>query len=200
MAANRHGMALAMFMSLLGWEAESTPGGTRRSQVTKALTRRDTLAMLTLALTLGPVSARALIAPATPASLALPVSDLLTFDPQVRKNADGTVVFNLAFRVDAAETNTIQEGLDAMQGRPLTELTLNWSALKGAYQLTMCSAYVYQFECAYLSRDAGKRRYDEFGLVVESTSGWLRRTNSSDAVTSAYSVTPMGALWERRTA
>ena len=64
----------------------------------------------------------------------------------------------------------------------------------------MCSAYVYQFECAYLSRDAGKRRYDEFGLVVESTSGWLRRTNSSDAVTSAYSVTPMGALWERRTA
>ena len=101
MAANRHGMALAMFMSLLGWEAESTPGGTRRSQVTKALTRRDTLAMLTLALTLGPVSARALIAPATPASLALPVSDLLTFDPQVRKNADGTVVFNLAFRVDA---------------------------------------------------------------------------------------------------
>ena len=146
-----------------------------------------------------PTTARALVAPVAPVSLALPVSDLVTFDPQVRKDAQGAAVFNLAFRADSAETAKILGNLNAMQGRPLTELTLNWSAPRGTYVLTMCGAYVYQFACAYLSRE-GKRSYDEFGLVVESTHGYLRRNDSGDSVSSAYSVTAGVALWERRTA
>src|SRR5689334_12299743 len=77
--------------------------------LTKALTRRDALAMLTLALTVAPLSARALVAPAAPASLALPVSDLLSFDPSLRKDPEGGSLFNLAFRVDAREVaNTLE--------------------------------------------------------------------------------------------
>lgn len=88
-----------------------------------------------------------------------------------------------------------------MQGRALTEFTVNWIAPNSArYALTMCSAYVHQFECALLSREANGRSHDEFGLVVESTQGSLRRIDARGAVTTAYSVTPQGARWERRVA
>ena len=79
-------------------------------------------------------------------------------------------------------------------------LRLHAQTRQGSESLTMVNAEVLLHECLALSQQGRGQNYDEFGLVVESTHGTWRRTDTRQTLTAEYRVTPQGVLWDRRVA
>jgi len=128
------------------------------------------------------------------------VSDLLAFDPLVRRDREGNNYLNLAFRTEPRSTGRAFKLLDEIAAQAVPELRLHWNVNGAAQSLTMFNANVLMHKCAYLSQQGQGRNYDEFGLVVESTHGNLRRADATGPANADYWVTPEGLRWERRLA
>lgn len=169
--------------------------------MSKVISRRQALIGLAAGLVVVPSVSFAARRQESPTVARLEVADLVTFDPIVRKDPNGDTRFNLAFRTGAMQTGRVFELLDEIKAQSVAELNIIWARGVDAQSLTMFNATVLLHECAYLSHEGKGRDYDEFGVVVESTHGSLRRAGVSTAQNvSDYRITPSGVHWERRIA
>ncbi len=170
--------------------------------MSKVISRRQALVGLVAGLVVVPSVSFAARRQDNPTAARIEVSDLVAFDPVVRRNPDGAFArFNLAFRTEPRHTGRVFELLDEITAQSVAELDLIWTRGVEGLSLTMFNATVHLHECARLSQQARGQEYDEFGIVVESTHGSLRRPAVSAANgISDYRVTPTGVQWERRIA
>ncbi len=170
--------------------------------MSKVISRRQALVGLVAGLVVVPSVSFAARRQENPTAARVEVADMIAFDPVVRRNPDGTFArFNLAFRTEPRYTGRVFELLDEITAHSVAELDLIWTRGVEGQSLTMFNATVHLHECARLSQQARGQDYDEFGIVVESTHGSLRRPAASTANgVSDYRVTPSGVQWERRIA
>lgn len=165
------------------------------------ISRRQALVGLVAGLVVLPSVSFAARRQETHTAARLEVADLLSFDPMVRRDLNGETHFNLAFRTEPRHTGRVMELLDEIIAQSVAEFDIIWTRGAEGQSLTMFNATVRLHECAYLSQQGRGQNYDEFGVVVESTHGSLRRPAVSAAVgVSDYRVTPSGVQWERRIA
>ena len=161
------------------------------------ISRRHALAGLVLGFAF-PAAAQARVAAVQPVVFAIEVLDLVWFDPAVRPAPNGEgISFNLAFRTDPQASARLAAQLEELRAQALSQLAVHWSTPAGAHSLLLNNAYVTMQDVAYLSQQNRGRKYDEFGLVVESTHGSWRRSDGAEVVSADYWVTPHGVKWER---
>lgn len=164
------------------------------------ISRRQALVGLLAGLVV-PTVARARGMPAKPEVTTLEVAEILKFDPRVMRDSAQFATYNLVFRTTPEVTNRMVEEIDLLRGQPLAQLTMHAMNSGGSQTLTLHNAYIVEDECAYLSQQNRGQRYDEFGLVVESTHGTWRRNEVSESTDVEYWVSPDGRVrWERRVA
>jgi hypothetical protein len=187
------------FLTVAAWHAACHVGSGRRSEehVSIQISRRHVIAGLAFGFAF-PVAAHARVTALKPATFTLEVLDVVGFDPVIRRApSEGAAAFNLAFRTDPQASARLASQLEEMQGQVLAQFAVHWTTAAGVQSLVINDAYVAAQECAYLSQQNRGQKYDEFGLVVESTHGLWRRADGAEVVSAEYWVTPQGVRWER---